>query len=366
MTPPLCASRRPTRTYKRVSAGDRRVSMRSDAGSPRRAPPRPAEVAALAIIATGGLVMGVRRALRRKRSPGVAPAPAADENIVEWHPRPVEGPRQRLRTPLVRDSADVGGRTHFAAIGDYGFAGPDEEAVADMVKATQPEFIATLGDNNYPLGAADSIDLNIGLFYHDYIAPYVGRFGCGAARNRFFPALGNHDWMTADARPYLDYFALPGNERYYDVVWGAVHLFALDSDPSEPDGIKADSAQAAWLKRELAASTARWKIVYMHHAPYSSGPHGSVRNLPMAVQGLGRGPRALRARPHVRALRGRRPYLRRQRPRRHRLLSARRARRGERRAVQRERGRAVHRRRCVEAGRAPAAPSTVSRSTPSP
>src|SRR5262249_3575199 len=27
---------------------------------------------------------------------------------------------------------------------------------------------------------------------------------------------------------------------------------------------------------ELAASKARWRVVYFHHAPYSSGPHGST------------------------------------------------------------------------------------------
>jgi hypothetical protein len=167
--------------------------------------------------------------------------------------------------------------TRFVAIGDYGYAGPAEQAVADLVKAWRPEFIVTLGDNNYPVGAADSIDLNIGLFYHEYIAPYGGRFGCGATRNRFFPSLGNHDWMAEGARPYLDYFTLPGNERYYDVAWGDVHVFVLDSDPSEPDGITAESRQAAWLRERVAASRARWKIVTMHHAPYSSGPHGSTQ-----------------------------------------------------------------------------------------
>jgi hypothetical protein len=169
--------------------------------------------------------------------------------------------------------------TRFAAIGDYGYAGPAEQAVADLVKAWRPEFIVTLGDNNYPLGSADTIDLNIGLFYHEFIAPYVGRFGCGATRNRFFPTMGNHDWFSSEARPYLDYFTLPGNERYYDITWGDVQLFALDSDPHEPDGVKADSVQAAWLREGLAASNARWKIVAMHHAPYSSGPHGSTRAL---------------------------------------------------------------------------------------
>ena len=194
----------------------------------------------------------------------------------EWHPRADEVPDAGCVAVDPVRGDDAGARVRFAAIGDFGYAGPAEEAVADLVKSFRPEFIVTLGDNNYPLGSADTIDLNIGLFYHQYIAPYAGRFGCGAVHNQFFPALGNHDWMTPGARPYLDYFELPGNERYYAFVRGPVELLALDSDPSEPDGNTADSTQATWLKQELAASTARWKIVYLHHAPYSSGPHGGT------------------------------------------------------------------------------------------
>jgi hypothetical protein len=169
--------------------------------------------------------------------------------------------------------------TRFAVIGDYGDGGPNETAVSVLVKQWKPAFILTTGDNNYPRGTAETIDANIGAAYHDFIAPYLGRFGCGGDRNRFFPSLGNHDWIADDARPYLEYFQLPGNERYYDTVWGDVHFFAIDSDSREPDGIDTASAQARWLHQRLAASTARWQVVYMHHPAYSSGPHGSA--LPM-------------------------------------------------------------------------------------
>jgi tartrate-resistant acid phosphatase type 5 len=231
-------------------------------------------LAACGLVAAIALGFGVAHL----RWPRAHPALPADPTS-EWSPPDSgipDGGCAHVPEPA-ESSAALGVR--FAAIGDYGYAGPAEEAVADLVKAFRPEFIITLGDNNYPLGSADTIDLNIGLFYHDYIAPYLGRFGCGATRNRFFPALGNHDWLAPGARPYLDYFDLPGNERYYEFVRGPVQLFALDSDPSEPDGNTATSTQAAWLKQNLAASTARWKIVYMHHAPYSSGPHGSTTDL---------------------------------------------------------------------------------------
>ena len=165
-------------------------------------------------------------------------------------------------------------RVVFAVIGDYGLAGPDEQAVATLVKGWQPDFIVTLGDNDYSSSPRGALDANVGQYYHEYIAPYHGQYGAGAAVNRFFPILGNHDWDKPDARPYLDFFTLPGNERYYDVTWGPVRLFALDSDTREPDGATMDSAQGRWLKGRLAESTACWNLVLAHHPPFSSGLHG--------------------------------------------------------------------------------------------
>jgi hypothetical protein len=168
----------------------------------------------------------------------------------------------------------------LAVIGDYGSVGAGEASVATLVAAWKPDAVLTVGDNNYPVGGGDTIDANIGQYYEDYIYPYAGSYGAGAAANQFFPALGNHDWLTAGAQPYLNYFALPGNERYYQQTVGPVQLFAIDSDPHEPDGITATSPQAQWLRAGLAASAAPWKLVYMHHPPYTSGTnHGSTAAL---------------------------------------------------------------------------------------
>jgi hypothetical protein len=164
----------------------------------------------------------------------------------------------------------------FAVIGDYGEGNQAEQDVADLVKSWQPELIITTGDNNYPSGAAETIDDRIGRFYHEFIYPYNGAFGAGAEQNRFFPTLGNHDWDSAGAQPYFDYFTLPGNERFYDFVWGPVHFFAVSADSREPDGVSRISPQAQWLQERLAASTSPWKVVYFHQAPYSSGYHGPV------------------------------------------------------------------------------------------
>lgn len=164
----------------------------------------------------------------------------------------------------------------FAVIGDYGMDNQAEADVAALIQGWQVDLVITTGDNNYPSGSAETIDANIGKYFHNFIFPYNGAYGAGADRNRFFPSMGNHDWYTAEAQPYFDYFTLPGNERYYDFVEGPVHFYAINSDEHEPSGINAGSLQAASLQQTLAGSTSAWNIVYMHFAPFSSGSHGST------------------------------------------------------------------------------------------
>jgi predicted phosphodiesterase len=187
-----------------------------------------------------------------------------------------------LAQPLPADTM------RFAAIGDFGNGSAAQQAVADLIMRWDPAFIISLGDNNYGEGSAATIDQHIGAYFHSFIGNYQGEYGEGASVNRFFPVLGNHDWRTDAGQPYLDYFSLPGNERYYTFTEGAVQFFALSSDRREPDGNSPDSVQAQWLQEQLAASTTSFQIVYLHHTPYSSGENGSDPNLrwPFAEWGV--------------------------------------------------------------------------------
>ena len=183
----------------------------------------------------------------------------------------------------------------FAVIGDYGSAAqggvfPAREAsVANLVSSWNPAFVATLGDNNYPGGSAATIDANVGQYYHQYMSPYNGTYGKGSADgvNHFFPAMGNHEWDTTNAQPYLNYFNPPNNGRYYDVTVGNVELFFLDSNPQEPDGTSSTSIQANWLQSQLAASTATWKLVIDHHPVYTSADVGSTTYMQWPFQAWG-------------------------------------------------------------------------------
>jgi len=193
---------------------------------------------------------------------------AAASAGLAWHYRYQIVTEVRKRNLPVPDPVSPGA-TRFAVIGDYGL-GNGQWDVASVIDSWKPDFIATVGDNNYPVGSAETIDENIGRFYHEYISPYRGKYGEGASTNRFFPVPGHVDWDSDQLRPYLDYFTLPGNERYYDLVRGPVHLFMLDTDEREPDGATVESVQAEWLREGLANSESPWNLVLAHHAPYTS------------------------------------------------------------------------------------------------
>ena len=118
-----------------------------------------------------------------------------------------------------------------------------------------------------------------------------------SAINRFFPALGNHDY--SDGRglaEYLSYFTLPGagipagsrtgQERYYDFIQGPVHFFVLDSMGALVSRTDM-AAQKKWLESGLAASSTPWQLVLLHHAPYSSGTHGSTAAMQWPYQAWG-------------------------------------------------------------------------------
>ncbi len=185
------------------------------------------------------------------------------------------------------------GSVKIGIVGDLGDGDSNEAAVAQLIKGFNPDFIATVGDNSYgPAGQ----DANVGKNYAAYMGNYDGAHGQGSALNRFFPALGNHDIEDGGGlAEYLAYYTLPGggikssntsgNERYYDIVQGPVHMFFLNTDVTEPNGRTPTSTQGVWLQNRLAASTSPWKIVIAHDAPFASNGATSTMRWPYKAWG---------------------------------------------------------------------------------
>lgn len=179
----------------------------------------------------------------------------------------------------------------MAFLGDTGSGDAPQKAVAAQLSAWRPSQVFLLGDNIYDRGSRKYFASR----YDDVYAPLM------RAGTTFHAVLGNHDvlWcevpevdpvpddgraytaglLPCDARFQLDHasFGYPNGHRYYSVksdggVRPLVEVFVLDSNTlavsqTKLSPLREDRAQLRWLDQALLASSARWKVVAMHHPP---------------------------------------------------------------------------------------------------
>uniref|UniRef100_Q02CW9 Metallophosphoesterase n=1 Tax=Solibacter usitatus (strain Ellin6076) TaxID=234267 RepID=Q02CW9_SOLUE len=158
----------------------------------------------------------------------------------------------------------------FAIIGDFGTGGERQYELAPQINHYHEifpfEFVLTMGDNLY--GGQHESDFKWKFEY-----PYRVLLDSGV---KFYASLGNHD---SPNQVYYKPFNMNGR-RYYDFRRGDAAFFALDSNYMDPE-------QVAWLRKELTASNAKWKICYFHHPLYSHAKmHGSDTDLRKTLEPL--------------------------------------------------------------------------------
>ena len=118
---------------------------------------------------------------------------------------------------------------------------------------------------------------------------------------------GNHEYVTPHAWPVLRVLRRTGGRTDRERATTASR--SATGTPSRSTAIFAvgpGSAQATWLRTDLASSRARCTIAYWHHPLFTSGPNGdtqSMREFWRILYDARRGYRAQRARAHVRAIR---------------------------------------------------------------
>jgi hypothetical protein len=180
-------------------------------------------------------------------------------------------PEQRL---AFRTAPSPGSATPFSflAFGDFGKNTDSQKRLRDQMARDSFRFVVSTGDNAYAAGTYAEFDTNVFQIYGDVFS-----------KAAFFPTLGNHDYATGSGAPYLDLFSLPRNawrsshqERYYSFDYGSVHVVALDTNtPLDAIDSAATDDMFDWLRDDLSRTTQPWIIAVVHHAPYSTGGHGS-------------------------------------------------------------------------------------------
>jgi hypothetical protein len=180
------------------------------------------------------------------------------------------------------------GEITFAVLGDNGSGGRNAMDVARAMAAayehTPYGLVLLAGDISY-YGSIDDRWEDV------FVAPYRPLIDAGV---RFELAIGNHEIAekrspnaAREIAAQLRRLGKPGT--FYVASHGPVDVFVLDSSTPAVTGERA-TAQVAWLRKALPASTARWKVAVVHHPPYSSGRHGSNLQLrgvlePLLVDG---------------------------------------------------------------------------------
>lgn len=139
-----------------------------------------------------------------------------------------------------------------------------DERTAAVVERYPDATVLVPGDLAYDSGTAAE--------FRDCYGPGWGRF-----KDRTRPAPGNHEFLTAGAAAYFDYFgaaAGQGGKGWYSFDLGAWHIVSLNSN-CEIVGCAPASEQGTWLAADLAESKAKCKLAFWHHPRWSSGQHGS-------------------------------------------------------------------------------------------
>jgi acid phosphatase type 7 len=149
------------------------------------------------------------------------------------------------------------------------------EATAKLLEKI-PGTVIAVGDLAYPDGTPANFDC--------YNKTW------GRVKDRTRPAPGNHEFHSAGATFYFQYFgAAAGDPKdgFYSYDLGTWHIIVLNSECAEVGGCNAGSREEKWLRADLAAHPVACTLAYFHKPLFSSGgKHGDDPSLKPFWQAL--------------------------------------------------------------------------------
>jgi PKD repeat protein len=173
---------------------------------------------------------------------------------------PMAGASMAVADPVIMAAGDIAcASTGSTSPGTCSQAYTANLLLAQKSSAEGLAAVLTLGDNQYESGGLAD--------FRTYFDPTWGRLGSSLR-----PALGNHEYLTAGASGYFDYFTGLGvptgnrGEGWYSYDIGSWHLIALNSSNGcKPVSCTKGSPQEAWLQKDLAGTSQPCVLAYWHH-----------------------------------------------------------------------------------------------------
>jgi len=171
-----------------------------------------------------------------------------------------------------------------AAAGDISCSAascPGSSATAALIRSYPPDAVLTLGDNQYENGELR----NFNTFFDATWGTLIPSFP-------MHPAVGNHEYLTANASGYGSYFDGRGvdvgatNGFAYSWDGGGVHFISLNSECSH---ISACGPENTWLLADIAAHRNTCTLAYWHEPRFTNGEHGNATQMTTIWNTLVRG-----------------------------------------------------------------------------